>query len=127
MLTVKQVANELAVSTACVYQLIRSGKLASHRIGIGRGTIRIAKSDLAEFIDANRKEKRPDQPAAQSRPQTRSAFKHLRLDWSPDSAEQPGAEDIATSVDRRGQASTDQNGRATLQRSSDRHQMSAYE
>lgn len=41
MLTVKQVAAQLTISATRVYQSIASGKLACHRIGIGRGAIRV--------------------------------------------------------------------------------------
>lgn len=42
MLTVKEVAERLRVSRTCVYQLIERGMLVCHRIGLGRGAIRIA-------------------------------------------------------------------------------------
>ena len=45
-LTVKQVAQRLNVSPSIVYQLLDSGRLSCHRIGKGRGTIRINESDL---------------------------------------------------------------------------------
>ncbi len=45
-LTVKQVAQHLNVSPSVVYQLLDSGRLACHRIGKGRGTIRVSAGDL---------------------------------------------------------------------------------
>jgi excisionase family DNA binding protein len=84
MLTVKQVAKELAMSVTCVYQLINSGKLVSHRFGLGRGGIRVSESDLAAYIESCRKEKRPDKPAAYLKQRPLSAFKHLRRNCSPD-------------------------------------------
>jgi excisionase family DNA binding protein len=51
MLTIKEVADRLRVSRTCVYQLVERGKLACHRIGLGRGAIRISVDDLAEFIE----------------------------------------------------------------------------
>jgi excisionase family DNA binding protein len=51
MLTVKAVAERLSVSEATVYSLIESGKLRHHRIGMGRGTIRVTEEFLQEFLD----------------------------------------------------------------------------
>jgi excisionase family DNA binding protein len=84
LLRVKQVANELGVSPTCVYQLISTGKLVSHRIGVGRGAIRICESDLAEFVEACRSETRSVDPTASRRRSAVTTFKHLRLDRSPD-------------------------------------------
>lgn len=80
MLTVKQVAEQLCVSATCVYQLIARGKLACHRIGIGRGAVRICEADLAEFIERCRNEKRPEGPTAPRNSKSRGTFKHLGLD-----------------------------------------------
>lgn len=51
VLTVKQTADQLQVSAALVYQLCAGRKLAHHRLGVGRGTIRIAEADLAAFVE----------------------------------------------------------------------------
>jgi excisionase family DNA binding protein len=80
MLTVKQVARELGMSAACVYQLVGTGKLVSHRFGVGRGAIRVCESDLAVFVDGSRKEKRPQPPTASRATKSQNGFKHLRLD-----------------------------------------------
>jgi excisionase family DNA binding protein len=74
MLTVKEVASKLRVSATCVYQLVESGKLACHRIGLGRGAIRIAEGDLASFVEGCRQE--PGGEVQASRPAKR--LKHLR-------------------------------------------------
>jgi excisionase family DNA binding protein len=37
------------VGKATVYELIASGKLPAHRVGNGRGTIRVRPEDLAAF------------------------------------------------------------------------------
>jgi len=73
MLTVVEVADYLRVSRTCVYQLIESGKLACHRIGVGRGAIRVTQGDLDEFILGCRRE--PGENVA-SRPVKR--LKHLK-------------------------------------------------
>lgn len=73
MFTVKEVAERLRVSATCVYQLIEAGKIACHRIGVGRGAIRVAEADLATFMDGCRHEPGEKQP---SRPAKR--LKHLK-------------------------------------------------
>lgn len=50
--TVKQAAERLHVSIATVYQLCAERKLAHHRIGVGRGTIRISEEDLTAFLES---------------------------------------------------------------------------
>jgi len=50
MLTVREVAGRLRVSVGCVYALISRGKLPCHRIGVGRGTIRVHGDDLSTYL-----------------------------------------------------------------------------
>ncbi len=50
LLTVREVAERLRCSLALVYSLCEKGKLAHVRLGLGRGTIRIASSDIDAFI-----------------------------------------------------------------------------
>ena len=54
MFTVKEVAEKLNVSAQCVYALIDAGKLIAHRIGLGRGTIRVSEDDLQAYLDESR-------------------------------------------------------------------------
>lgn len=54
LMTVKQAADQLQISESCVYALIENGKLACHRIGIGRGTIRISDLDLENYLQSCR-------------------------------------------------------------------------
>jgi len=75
MLTVKEVAQRLRVSATCVYQLIDKRQLMCHRIGVGRGAIRICEADLAEFI-GDCKERRGDSGLSSSRPGKK--LRHLR-------------------------------------------------
>lgn len=78
MLRVADVAERLNVSVQCVYQLIESGKLAVHRIGVGRGAIRVSEPDLERFLQASRVGER--QPQTERRSQTPKAkLKHIRL------------------------------------------------
>jgi excisionase family DNA binding protein len=76
-LTVRQVAERLQVSTAVVYQLCAGRKLVHHRVGSGRGTIRIAEEDLAAFVEGCKVEPHP--------PANAGALKHIRTpsDGSP--------------------------------------------
>ncbi len=75
MLTVKEVAEHLRVSATCVYQLIEKGKLVCHRIGLGRGAIRVRETDLAAFIDGC-KESRGESEQITYRPGKK--LKHLK-------------------------------------------------
>lgn len=56
LLTVKEVARRLRVSQSLVYQLVESEKLGCHRIGNGRGAIRIRPEDVTEYLENCRKE-----------------------------------------------------------------------
>ncbi len=76
-MTVKQTAVRLEVSSGTVYALVAAGRLRCHRVGLGRGAIRIAEEHLAEYlktIDSGREVKKPPIPTGRLR------LKHLRLD-----------------------------------------------
>lgn len=66
----------LNVSAGCVYQLIDSGKLAHHRIGVGRGAIRIDQQDVQSFLDDTRNEKRDE---TTTRRPPRHRLKHVHV------------------------------------------------
>lgn len=68
---VAEVARLLKCSPALVYVLCEKGKLNHHRIGVGRGTIRITEGDLEAFLQATRVESQ--------RPITAVGLKHIRL------------------------------------------------
>ena len=74
LLTVQDVAAILKVSKSLVYELIASGRIACHRIGNGRGAIRLRRDDLERYINECRVE--PDVAAARV---PRPKLKHLRL------------------------------------------------
>ena len=63
LMTVQETAERLAVSPSCVYQLVDTGKLACHRIGIGRGAIRVAEQDLKNYLASCRQEKKGEEPS----------------------------------------------------------------
>jgi excisionase family DNA binding protein len=56
LMTVKEVARRLRVSASLVYQLVDCGRLGCHRIGNGRGAIRIRPEDVASYLQSCRKE-----------------------------------------------------------------------
>lgn len=73
-MTVRQAAEKLEVSAATIYSLVASGKLRCHRIGMGRGVIRIAEEHLAEYLKGAEPVPSPA-PAPVHKPR----LKHLRL------------------------------------------------
>jgi len=51
LLTVRDVAEILGVSTSLVYELIEARRITFHRVGRGnRGAIRIREEDLNEYL-----------------------------------------------------------------------------
>lgn len=48
-LTAKQVADRWRVSRSAVYALVAAGELPHLRVGLGRGTIRIAAADVERY------------------------------------------------------------------------------
>jgi excisionase family DNA binding protein len=50
-LRVKVIAAALRVNSATVYAEIKAGRLASYRIGTGRGTIRVSRTAFAQYLD----------------------------------------------------------------------------
>ncbi len=76
LLTVKEVAERLKVSASCIYQLVESGRLAHHRIGIGRGAIRFSEDDLDEFLKKSREQARQSKSTS-DKPHVK--LKHLKL------------------------------------------------
>ena len=74
MLTVKNVAERLGVSSALVYSLVAEGKIPTYRIGLGRGAIRFTEADLSAYLASCRLEVQEGKPAP-----SRPTLKHLRL------------------------------------------------
>lgn len=77
LLTVAMVAERLRVSRTTVYQLVESGRLSVHRIGGGRGAIRVNEGDLAAYLDSCR-EVPPSFPTP-ARPKRVPPLRHLKL------------------------------------------------
>ena len=74
MLTVKQVADELALSISAVYALVERGEIAHYRIG---GAIRIGDQHLSEFLASKERRGREPQPGKTNG--SRPRLKHLKL------------------------------------------------
>jgi len=74
LLTVREVSTRLRVSPSLVYQLVEAGKLACHRIGTGRGAIRVSSSDLEAYLQGCRSERQAPTPKP-----PRPRLKHLKL------------------------------------------------
>lgn len=92
LLTVKEAAALVKLSIGAVYALCNSGTLPHHRLGQGRGAIRIDRQDLLRYVEECRvgaaPRKRSGSPAgslgtASSAPAPKlptPGFKHLRVD-----------------------------------------------
>ena len=76
LLTVGEAAMRMSCSTACIYSLTAAGRMACHRIGMGRGCIRISESQLQSFLDRNEQQPREEESLP---PLPRGNFKHLRV------------------------------------------------
>jgi excisionase family DNA binding protein len=76
LLTVKDVATRLNVSQSCIYQLVESGRIPHHRIGLGRGAIRFTEDDISNFLAGSREETRDGTTTLKS-PTRR--LKHIKL------------------------------------------------
>lgn len=75
LLTPTQVAEQLSISRSLVYQIVKSGDLPCHRIGKGRGSIRVSEADLREYIRNTRIAHGERSRKSTARPR----LKHLRI------------------------------------------------
>lgn len=74
LLRVNEVAQRLNLSLSTVYQLVESGRLTSHCVGMRKG-IRVAESDLLAYVEQCRSARR--QRPAPAPKKNGSPFKHL--------------------------------------------------
>lgn len=74
MLRVREVAARLALSLSAVYQLIETGRLKSHCVGMRKG-IRVMEDDLAAYLENTRRRAQDAPPPAAKK--SGSPFKHL--------------------------------------------------
>jgi len=73
--SVAEVAETLQISRSLVYQLVETGKLVAHRLGAGRGAIRVSEEDLLGYVEASREEL---QSVEKTKPK-RARLRHLRV------------------------------------------------
>jgi len=79
MLTVQEAAGRLKVSESTIYALIKAGRLRSHRVGLGRGVIRISESAIVDYLATTVSE-----PVAEvSKLSRRPRLKHISLSKRP--------------------------------------------
>lgn len=76
LLKVPDVVQRLNVSQSTVYALIESGRLPSHRVGCGRGAVRVSEDDLHAYLISCRTEQKITEPR---RAVPRVKLRHLRL------------------------------------------------
>jgi len=76
VLTVKQAAERLGVSSQVVYALCASKALRHSRVGLRRGTIRISEEALAQYLKGREVGTAAPPPTPPPRPSFK--FSHLR-------------------------------------------------
>jgi excisionase family DNA binding protein len=76
LLSVREAAERLNVSRNTVYSLCETGELQHRRIGVGRGCIRIAEEDFAEYLERKKVGRESVSPAPKPKP---IALEHLDL------------------------------------------------
>jgi excisionase family DNA binding protein len=92
-LTIADIAEILKVSRSNIYHLVASGRLTAHRIGLRRGSIRVALADLEQFLATVRHE--PQLPPGLSIPTPNghakdpAVFKHLDVTRALGSKKRP--------------------------------------
>ena len=74
MLSVRDVATKLGVSSALIYALVAEGKLVCYRIGLGRGAIRFNDADVDAYLASCRVEGEERMPCPPS-----PRLKHLKF------------------------------------------------
>jgi len=75
LLKVCDVAQRLNLSLSKVYGLIDQGKLPHHRLD---AAIRVSEEQLADYLEATKRERRADEPLTAYRPpRPRVTLKHL--------------------------------------------------
>lgn len=77
LLKPRQLAERLNVSLSTVYGLIETGKIACHRIGVGRGAVRVSEEQLAEYLESTKRERR--EPTVERTVPRLSQLRHVRL------------------------------------------------
>lgn len=77
LFTVKQIAQQLALSPSSVYELIATGRIPALRLGPRRGAIRIRNNDLQAYLHMSSSDMQSPVKPANDRKDTGRLFKHL--------------------------------------------------
>lgn len=78
LLKVKEVAEQLRVSRSFVYDLVEKRKIPYHRVGKGRGAIRISDEDVAMFVKERRFEAVDGVKSLRARRPSGKPLRHLK-------------------------------------------------
>ena len=79
LLTVKEVAARLGVSVSTIYSLVAAGELPAHRIGVGRGTLRIRDTAIQSYLESNQVESKAfSNHTKERRQKRRQTLRHLK-------------------------------------------------
>ncbi len=52
--TIADISDLLKISPSNAYALVEAGKIIAHRIGVGRGTIRVSEDDFLTYLSQTR-------------------------------------------------------------------------
>ena len=78
MMTIKDAAERLHVSEKTVRNLLKAGRIAHHRIGAGRGVVRITAEALDRYL-AECEVKERDSSSTPPRRRQRRKLRHIKL------------------------------------------------
>jgi excisionase family DNA binding protein len=73
LLTVRQVAQRLALSESCVYAKLADGSISHYRLG---GALRVSEAQLSDFLEKTKRE-RGESPARRQQPRPR--LRHIKV------------------------------------------------
>lgn len=80
LLTVRDVAKKLQLSSTVIYSLVSDGTLPALRVGQGRGSIRFRNRDVEEFLeDCVMLNRRPVRGTKRPAVRHSHEFKHLKM------------------------------------------------
>src|SRR3954449_13496005 len=94
LLTVREAGDLMKLSAGAVYALCKAGTLPHHRLGQGRGAIRIDRQDLLTYVEACRTGAAPVARGGPSHPVSSTTaggagasrrFRHVQWSRLPDS------------------------------------------
>ncbi len=75
-MTVKELAEQLRISLATAYVLLKQGKIASFRIGGNCGAIRVRMADVETYLESQKQQVESTVPVQKP---VRLQLKHLKL------------------------------------------------